>query len=326
MTTQYIVKFCKNMEISNQMIDGFVELNKNQSNYNFIEVRTMKDTNNENNVIILHKIITNNFAIITYDDDSMECILEYKDHYTTSFYIKSIIKFDNSSSSAYSEFKKNLTEMSKTQIETVYYPNGRIWYIGDVLHVKEGDKLIDRLAHGNGTWYYDGIGSKIKYQGECENGIIDGSGIFYSYDSKISLCANNISNGIPTQKGKLCINYNKNSEIIEINFTELFDELPTLKRKEDKINFVRSDNFVKHIAKLYWKNGEPIERTIFREQTPEDKQVELWNKINDLNDHLSNLVLDSKNDTEKYHKKITLIICFATLTIIFVQILLHMLK
>ena len=98
------------------------------------------------------------------------------------------------------DFKKNLLELMGTKNETIYYPNGRIWYVGEVLHVKENDSVVDRIANGNGTWYYDGLSSRIKYQGEWENGKFDGAGIFYSYDGKMSISANNISGGIPTQK------------------------------------------------------------------------------------------------------------------------------
>ena len=217
--------------------------------------------------------------------------------------------------------------MTNTQNETVYYTSGRVWYVGEVLQVKEGDKLTDRLAHGTGTWYYDGIGSRVKYHGEFENGKFDGAGVFYSFDGKMSISANNISSGIPIGKAKLSIGFNKTSEIIEINFTELFEKLVQKPMgKEDKIIFVRSDNFVKSVAQFYWQAGEPIERVIFREQSVEDKHVELWNKINDLTERVEKLTLDTQIQADKSQKEITNVVCMATLTVVFVQTLLYMLS
>ncbi len=324
MSTQYIVKFCKNIETVEPSVDGFVELKSTPSGHNLIEVRTMKDTSDASNCTLFHKFITKNFAEITFDDISMECFLEYKDYNKTSGEIKSVIKFDKSSSSAYALFKKNFTEMMCTQNETIYYPSGRVWYIGQVLHVEETGKLVDRVAHGTGTWYYDGVGSRVKYQGEWENGKFDGAGVFYSYDGKMSITANNISSGIPIGKAKLSIGFNKASEIIEINFTEYFDKLNM--NKQDKVNFARADNFVKTVAQHFWSSGEPIERVIFRDQSVEDKHVELWNKINELTERVEKLSIENKEQAFKSQKELTGIMFITSLTVIFVQSLLYMLS
>ena len=335
MSTQYIIKFCKNIETLEPFSDGFVELRKTQSGHNIIEVRTKKDSGDEHNVVLMHKIITSNFATVTYDDISMECFIEYKDHYMVvnknlptaqSQTTKSVIRFDKSSSSAYSEFKKNFTEMTNTQIETVHYANGRVWYVGEVLHVKEADKLVDRVAHGQGTLYYNGGKSHPKYVGEFENGKYDGAGIFYSYDGKLSISANNISNGIPTQKGKLSVNFNKFNEVFEIDFTQVFDTLCAGFSKERKQEFVRADNFVKSVTQMYWNNNEPIERTIFREQSVEDKHVELWNKINELTSHVELLRIENQEIAKKQAEENRNLLSMATLTVIFAQTLLYMLS
>ncbi len=323
MTTQYIVKFCKNIETVEPAEDGYVELKANPSGHNLIEVRTKKDPTDASNYTLFHKFITKNFATVTFDDISLECFLEYKDYNRTAGETKSVIKFDKSSSSAFALFKKNFTEMLNTQIETIYYPSGRVWYIGQVLHIEEAGKLVDRVAHGTGTWYYDGIGSRVKYQGEWENGKFDGAGEFYSYDGKMLITANNISSGIPVGKAKLSIGFNKTSEIIEINFTEFFDKLNM--NKLDKVNFVRTDNFVKTVAQHYWKTGEPIERVIFRDQSVEDKHVELWNKINELTEQVEKLSIENKTQSVKSQKELVGVIFISSLAVVFAQTLLYML-
>jgi hypothetical protein len=329
MSTQYIIKFSKNIETIEPFIDGFIELRKTLSGYNIIEVRTKKDCSDENNIVLVHKIITSDFATVTYDDASMECFLEYKDHYrlsVSSSVIKSVIRFDKSSASAYSDFKKNFTEMTNTQIETVYYSNGRVWYIGEVLHVKEGDKLVDRVANGQGTIYYDGGKSQPKYIGEFENGKYDGAGIFYSYDGKLSVSANNISNGIPTQKGKLSINFNKFNEIFEVDFSHVFEKWCPSYSREQKQDFVRSDNFVKIVTQTYWINDEPIEKTVFREQSVEDKQVEIWNKINELTSQVELLRIENRKIADNHNIETRNLFSVVTLTIIFMQLLFYMLN
>ena len=330
MSTQYIIKFCKNIETLEPFFDGFVELRKTPSSHNIIEVRTKKDTSDESNTVLAYKIITSNFATVTYDDISMECFLEYKDYYrntgSTSVF-KSVIRFDKSSASAYADFKKTFIAMTNTQIETVNYANGRVWYIGEVLHVKEGDKLVDRVAHGQGTFYYDGAKSQQKYVGEFENGKYDGAGIFYSYDGKLSVSANNISNGIPTQKGKLSVNFNKFSEVFEVDFSHVFEKMSSkYSTKDEKQIFVRSDDFVKIITQMYWNSDEPIERTIFREQTVEDKQVEIWNKINELTIQVEALRTENQKIADNYTKETDKLVSMATILIIATHTLLYMLK
>lgn len=308
--------------------DGFVELKKTQTGHNIIEVRTKKDSSDDANIVMFYKIITSNFANVTYDDISMECFIEYRDNYSNCAKhaeIKSVLKFDKSSSSAYSEFKKNFTEMTNTQIETVHYSNGRVWYVGEVLHVKEADKLVDRVAHGQGTFYYNGVKQAAKYSGEFENGKYDGAGVFYSYDGKLSISANNISNGLPTQTGKLCVNFNKFNELIQIDFAHLFETLCPGWTKERKQEFVRSDDFVKSVCKLYWNNNEPIDRTIFRDQSTEDKQVELWNKINELSGQVELLRVSNESLAKKHAEETRNLLSMATLVVVFAQTLLYML-
>lgn len=286
-TTRYIIKFCKDIQTSNNFVDSFVELVKSTDGYHhIIEVRTEQNPINVKNITLCYKFITNDFAKITYNDNLYQCLLEYPFEHEYGRNLKSVIKFDESSSSAYSDFKNKLSMLTTTQLETIYYPNGYIRYVGDVLYVKNNNTVTERVANGNGILYYNEVNQKVKYKGEWENGKFDGAGIFYSYDGKMSIKANNISNGVPTQKGKLFINLDNFNKTYEINFTELFDKLKV--NKENRYNFVLADDFVKKVAKHY---NESIDKLIFNELSTNDKFSELWNQINELNAKLSCLLI-----------------------------------
>ena len=83
---------------------------------------------------------------------------------------------------------------------------------------------------------------------------------------------------------------------------------------------------MKIITQTYWNNDEPIERTIFREQTVEDKQVEIWNKINDLTTQVEALRIDNQKIADNYTKETDKLVSMATILIIVTHTLLYMLK
>ena len=255
-------------------VDSFVELIKNKNNNSILTVRTHKDTFHELNETLFYKFMTNNFADVTFDDDKRLCLLSYKD-YNTPTPITSTIKFDSSSMSAYTEFKKSFTEHLNSKYETEYYKDGNVWYVGEVLYKKDADNnTTERIPNGSGTIYYDLPSNIIKYCGEFEEGSYDGAGIFYSTDGKISLTANNISSGVPTQKGKLNINYKNKKETILITFNEVWDKLK-LSTKEERVNFTLSNDFVTRLLSLYWTKDE-IEQYSYGEKSLDDKYVVLW--------------------------------------------------
>ena len=74
--------------------------------------------------------------------------------------------------------------------------------LGEVLYKTNNTNIRDRLPNGTGILYYDLPYHKIRYVGEFENGMYDGTGIFYTMDGKISIRTNNISNGITHTKSK----------------------------------------------------------------------------------------------------------------------------
>jgi len=314
MTTHYIIKFNNNIET----FDGFVELTK-KNNIPVLNVRTEKDSSNKLNQTLLCKFMTNNFAKFTFDDINSTLHLEYKDAYSATIYNNTII-FDDSSMSAYSDFKKTFTEYLNSKYETEYYPSGREWYVGEVLYKKGVDEVVvERVPHGTGTFYYDLPSHKIKYNGDFENGMYDGSGTFYSMDGKMSIQCNNISNGIPTQKGKLHINFNNKKETHELQFNDIWEKF-SLATKEERKEYVNSCDFVLFIAKLYWKDDTTMEELIFQDKPLGEQYTELWKIMKNQETQLEN-INTTNNILNTNTITINTNIWFYAMLIIFVNIL-----
>lgn len=264
MTNQYIVQFTNNTVTETEPACGFAELFKT-NNIPVLNVRTCENKNDRSNQNLLYQFMTNNFAQVSYNDDNLECVLKYFDHV-------SVIKFDRHSSSAFTEFKKQMETLLNSKYETEYYPSGRVLYVGEVLYLKENDVVVKRQPHGSGVLYYDLPNYKIKYSGEFENGLVDGAGVFYDRTGNLKLKANNISSGVPTQKGKLEVLFKSNQQVVNLNFFTLWDDLNVT----DKSRFVISDSFVDRIA-LYTCKFENMsfDDLCFDDKTVDDKLVDL---------------------------------------------------
>ena len=152
-------------------------------------------------------------------------------------------------------------------------------YVGEVLYMKDDEgKVTDRVANGTGTVYYDMPGLRIKYTGEFELGLYDGVGVFYSPDNNITITSNNISAGIPTQEGKLHINYSKKKEVIRILFNDIWDKAKATNKNTVK-QIVLLDNFVSYVAKLNWSGDIPLENLVFYDKSLDEKYFDLWTII-----------------------------------------------
>ena len=308
MTTLDIIKFT----IDEMTIDGYVELSKINQN-SLITVRTNADPSASSNQTLLYKFITNNFADVSFDDINTSCTLVYKDG--TSQPIIAKISFDKSSSSAYFEFKKTFTEMANTKYETEYYPSGRVMYVGEVLYKKKNE-LVTRIPNGVGTLYYDINDYKIKYMGEFESGLYDGVGTFYNQDNKITIIVNNISSGIPTQKGKLKINYIKKKATFDIVFNDIWSQLNQTDKNHKKI-LVSSDNFVNMLVKLFWtENKNTIDSLVFSEKSIDDKYLELWQLISRNTSSLEKITSFDKIYTERIDELTKIAWCIFLLIIL----------
>ncbi len=327
METQYIIKYSTSTD--ENKIDSYVELKKNKNNIPIITIRTHKDLSDKSNETLLYKFMTNNFATFTFDDNLRQCTLCYKDFGSDSL-LTSIIYFDSSSSSAYSDFKKNFEEYYNTQFETEYYPNGREMYVGEVLYKKDSENNItSRIPNGKGTMYYNLPNRMVKYTGDFESGLYDGSGIFYSMDGKISLVSKNISSGIPTQKGKLNINYysfrNVNTEIkdiIEIKFNDIWEKYK-ITDKDLKRNFVISDNFVNNLASdILLEDNINITDLIFEDKTDSEKYIEIRNmlklqenKIDEIDKKYKKLITTQTNIIISFEIISLVLILFTTIVV-----------
>ena len=313
MSSEYIIKF---IDTNNTTYDGFVELSKNKSNIPIINIRTHKSNSDKMNQSLLYKFMTNNFAQVSFDDETSICNLSYKDFYSSNIYNNTII-FDNSSSSAYADFKKTFNNYLNSKCETEYYPSGNEMYVGEVLYKKGMDEVVvERLPNGHGTYYYDTPSHKIKYIGDYEEGNYDGSGTFYSSDGKINVIALNISNGIPTQKGKLNINFSKKKETIEFQFNDVWEKFK-FATKESKKEFVNSEYFVTSIVKLYWKDN-ILDELIFQDKPSSEKYTEMWKmlklqheQLNFINNNMNIMYQQQNNNFYKIWIASTFIILIA---------------
>lgn len=276
MSNQYIVKFIKDASYNeSSTYDGFLEL-ISDNGCPTILIRTCKDSTDPKNENLLNLFVSKNMGKINFDQQNLTCTIN------TNFKYYRII-FDSSSSSAFSDFKTNFDVSLNSKFDTEYYPkSGYLKYVGEVLY-KNNDKSI--VTNGSGTLYYDKPGQKIRYQGEFSEGNFDGAGKFYSSDGRVVLTANNISNGVPVQKGKLEINFGK-QEVIEIKFTELWNKL-NLNDKDSIKKFVFSDEFIDEILINFWDNKDvTIEEAKFKYLPEEDKQMVIYNQLKDLRKYM----------------------------------------
>lgn len=282
MANQYIIKFSNN--IYEEPVDGYAELTSTNYNIPVLSVRSCEDKNKAQ--IILYKIITNNTCNVHFEDEMLECTV-------TCLGVPNKIKFDKNSSSAYTQFKTQFATLVYSKFETEYYPSGRVFYVGEVLYALDHEPP-KRVPNGNGIMYYDLPDYKIKYSGEFENGNFDGAGMFYNKKGNISLKANNISNGIPTQKGKLEVIFKTNKEVVDIDFFTIWEDLDSNDNKS-KVKLVMSDNFLDDLAfNVCEYDGMTYDEVVFNNKTQEDKLCEIWSLLKtiqeDRNTHHSELV------------------------------------
>jgi hypothetical protein len=320
MTTQYIIKFIKDIDEKTQSIDGFVELSKNSFDIPVLKVRTHKDASHVENNNLLHQFIVNSSSQILFADESRYCDVVYKNTFTNNF-TSSRIMFDESSSSAFSEFKKNLESFINSKQEIENYPSGRVMYVGQVLYKKDNETQVSkRVPHGPGTLYYNLPGNKVKYSGEFEEGQFDGAGTFYGTDGKVRVVCNNISGGIPVQKAKLYYKFNNNEEYVDINFTEFWDKIGITSRI-DKKKYIASDDFIPNLARQYWSNNDySLEELVFKDKSTDEKQAEFWNQLkvmtNQINsNHLKQM--ERMNETNSFLQKVVAVMFVMNLFLLF---------
>jgi len=264
MSNQYIIKFTNND--NEEQVSGYAEISKTNFDIPYLNIRTHEDKNDKMNKVLFHRFITNysSFGVVDFCDTNMS-------FYITIFDSMHKLFFDKNSSSAYSDFKTRLCSLLESRFETKNYSSGNVYYAGEVLYTKLDDGTLKIDAHGQGIVYYDQPGLKIKYSGEFENGFFDGTGVFFNPEGTISLKANNISNGIPTQKGKLEINFKSRKETISIDFFTVFDDID-INDNNSKVEFIMSDEFIDTLTESVCKfDDTSLEELKFNEESNEDK-------------------------------------------------------
>jgi hypothetical protein len=199
--------------------------------------------------------------------------------------------------SAYAQFKENIGRIFNQHYRKYYYSSGCLMYDGSVL---ETDSNVQ--YSGKGKYYYDNPSKKLKYEGEFANCCYDGAGVFYSCNGNIKLMANNISKGIPTQKGILTFTFNDMSQNMPVVFNELWTKLNINPNDKKNIkNIVGADDFVLKIAEIYWSKKYPtypLDQKLFTEKCNQDKFVELWTNQATM---LKNVQLHHKTITNLTH-------------------------
>ena len=294
-SNDYIVRFTKNVHDytrTSENVDAFLGLNTT-NRIPAIIVRTCKDKYDVNNRVLFHKYITKEFAKVEFNDSNRTCSLSYQDGYSRSISYKSLIEFDSNSSSAYTTFKESFEKLLNTKSESQYYDSGRLRYVGEVLELEDEESSYN----GNGVLYYDYCSNSKKFSGEFEDGEFDGAGEFYNQEGNIKIIANNISNGLPVQKGKLHINFQSREEVIDIDFSKLWDTL-CINDKRLQRKFASSNNFVNETARLYWGHSDKsMDDVIFEEKSVTQQNVEIWNQLKDLSDEMQKMKLEAKRES-----------------------------
>lgn len=257
-------------ESVSQFIVGIYKYDESESKWEYIEdgfalisdrsygpvlvVRTKENVGDLDNKYYLDAIISKDFNCEFKESDDSS-------GYTARFQVgknKLGIKFDASSSQAFTEFKEQITKKKETKYNTLYYESGYIQYCGQFTD-EEG-------VTGDGTEFYDTPEQRIKFKGEFEDNLYDGSGTFFSYDGNLELIVNNISRGVPNGQVKLLIHRKDKDDIEKVfNYRSIDIDLDA-----------GDTQFCEKVARYFFKD---LDNLFFEAFTLEEKVDELNKKI-----------------------------------------------
>lgn len=270
-------------ESVSQFIVGIYKYDESESKWEYIEdgfaiisdrsygpvllVRTKENVGDIDNKYYLDAIISEDFNCeFKESDDSTGYTARFSNGSN-----KLGIKFDASSSQAFTEFKEQLSKKKETKYKTLFYDSGHLQYSG-----KFND---DEGVTGDGTEFYDTPEQRIKYKGEFEDHHYDGAGTFYSYDGKLEIIANNISRGVPNGQLKLLIHRKDKDDIAKIfSFRNLDIEVD-----------VGDTKFCETIARYFFND---LDSLFFEAFTLEEKVDELNKKIDFLLNERAQQIID----------------------------------
>lgn len=241
-------------------------------------VRSKENVNDQDNVNYLDTIISDNLNV------------EYKESENNSGYTvrfdqsnnKIGIKFDQASSQAYEEFKRQLENKIATKYKAIYYESGNLQYSG---------QFVDNEVSGEGTEFYDTPEQKVKFHGELEHNMYDGSGVFYSCDGSLELQANNISRGMPNGNVTLII-HRKDKEDIRKSFNY---------RSLDLVVNVGDVNFCENIARHFFPN---LDNLFFEAYSIEEKIDEINRKLDILLNDRTKEIMEIERANRGYLQKL----------------------
>lgn len=285
MVSKYIIKFSQSHRVS--PVDCTLNISPLIGNIPMLTV-----TEEERKNILLSLDITNKISFNFLEQDHI-CNIKYTNFKNQNG--ESILYFGNNNTSAFKDFRENITKILTKKYKTMYYESGNIMYSGETAENK---------PNGVGALYYDSPTHEIKYHGEFEDSNFDGAGIFYSKSQDFRVEALNISNGYPTQKGKFKIF--SSAEEIDIEFSKIYKDFD-LVVKEEKNKWVSSDDFTTNICNYCYPNIDSKEHT-FTNKVQSEQLLDIWRDLQEIKERqtdLANIKLQTNVffDYEKLLKK-----------------------
>jgi len=302
MSNQYIIKFSNNKYA--ESIDALAEINKTSYDISILNLKSC-----DNKTLLLSQLLTNNINEVNFDNTKMEFNLkDFK------------IIFDKNSSSAYTQFKKELVNAINTKFETEYYNSGNIFYIGEVLSILN-EENIKRVPHGEGFMYYDTPENRLKYSGQFEDGKFDGAGVFYNKTGNITLKANNITKNIPQQNGKLDVKFKSKNETFDVDFFEIWEDLDVLDDKSIS-ELVMSDDFIDRLTDFFcdFDDDDSFDNLQFECKSMDDKLIDIRKQLLEITKEFDNKYNDIIDITRNNYYNIVII---EILLCIFISLVLY---
>tara|TARA_R110001599_G_scaffold269996_2_gene470941 strand:+ start:1289 stop:2194 length:906 start_codon:yes stop_codon:yes gene_type:complete len=264
-----------------------------------------------NNIKILIKkkddeelhITKNHIINFKYDENLTQIELNYYDNKSYKIYIR----FDEQSESAYKSMIQKIKDFSKVK-GVLYYSSGNFKMEGEFILDEENGRYS---ANGNAKVYYDKSNKQLYYEGEIENEMFDGSGMFYNKGGHITLSVKNIDQNNPIGDGLLIIkNYYQKTfyektfsfdEVDEIDFNDF--DLDSFVKNNNKIEGIFEDlnNYSKFEKDYYVDNEVSIELESQRNMTNDKKYEALYRKTFELELKMDEMM----KMVQEIHKKIT---------------------
>lgn len=238
-----------------------------------------------------------------YDENLTQIELNYYDNKSNKIYIR----FDEQSESAYKSMIQKMKDFSKVK-GVLYYLSGNFKMEGEFILDEESGRYS---ANGNAKVYYDTPDKQLYYEGEIENEMFDGSGVFYNKSGHITLTVKNIDQNNPIGDGLLIIkNYYQQTfyektfsfdEVGEIDFNDF--DLDYFVKNNNKTEAIFEDlnNYSKFEKNYYVDKKVSIELESQTNMSNDKKYETLYRKTFELELKMDEMM----KMVQEIHKKIT---------------------